>query len=73
MCVMPCWRFASACCAPMGIAYVSYNTYPGWHTMKMLRDAMLYHGQDADTPAEKAEQGRVMVSFLAQYATDGLH
>jgi methyltransferase-like protein/ubiquinone/menaquinone biosynthesis C-methylase UbiE len=58
---------------PHGVAYVSYNTYPGWHTMKMLRDAMLYQGQDADTPAEKAEQGRKMLSFLAQHATEGLH
>ncbi len=58
---------------PNGIAYVSYNTYPGWHTMKMLRDAMLYQAQDADTPAEKATQGRAMVSFLAQYSTEGLH
>ena len=70
---MPCWRFVSVLLRPNGIAYVSYNTYPGWHTMKMLRDAMLYQGQDADTPAEKAEQGRAMVSFMAQYATDGLH
>lgn len=58
---------------PNGIGYVSYNTYPGWHTLSMIRDAMLYHGQDADTPDEKANAGRAMASFLAQYANDGLH
>jgi SAM-dependent methyltransferase len=58
---------------PNGIGYVSYNTYPGWHTLGMIRDAMLYHGQDADTPDEKANAGRAMASFLAQYANDGLH
>jgi len=58
---------------PNGVAYVSYNTFPGWHTLKMIREAMLYHGQDADSPEEKATQGREMASFLAQYANDGLH
>lgn len=58
---------------PNGVGYVSYNTYPGWHTLKMIREAMLYHGQDADTPQEKATQGREMANFLAQYANEGLH
>ena len=25
-----------------GIAYVSYNTYPGWKRLEQLRDIMLY-------------------------------
>lgn len=58
---------------PNGIGYISYNTYPGWHTLKLIREAMLYHGQDADTPEELATQGRAMATFLAQYANDGLH
>src|SRR5579871_484360 len=28
---------------PNGIAYVSYNTLPGWHMRGMIRDMMLYH------------------------------
>lgn len=24
-----------------GIAYISYNTLPGWHTRALMRDAML--------------------------------
>jgi methyltransferase-like protein/ubiquinone/menaquinone biosynthesis C-methylase UbiE len=58
---------------PDGIGYISYNTYPGWHTLKLIREAMLYHGQDADTPQELAAQGRAMATFLAQYANEGLH
>jgi methyltransferase-like protein/ubiquinone/menaquinone biosynthesis C-methylase UbiE len=58
---------------PNGVAYVSYNTYPGWHTLKLIREAMLYHAQGADTPDEVATQGRQMASFLAQYANEGLH
>ena len=58
---------------PDGVAYISYNTYPGWHTMGLVRDAMLYYSQDAATPDEKAEQGRAMVTFLAEHAKDGIH
>ena len=29
--------------APQGVAYISYNTYPGWHMRGMIRDMMLYH------------------------------
>ena len=30
--------------APQGIAYVSYNTFPGWHVRLMLREMVAYHG-----------------------------
>lgn len=29
-----------------GIAYVSYNTYPGWKRLEQLRDIMLYSGRN---------------------------
>ena len=29
-----------------GIAYVSYNTYPGWHTMEEVRQLMLFSNRD---------------------------
>ena len=29
--------------APTGIAFVSYNTLPGWHMRGMIRDMMVYH------------------------------
>ena len=27
---------------PNGVAYISYNTYPGWHMRGMVRDMMQY-------------------------------
>src|SRR5262249_29794315 len=30
---------------PNGVAYVSYNTYPGWHMRGMIRDMMVYHSR----------------------------
>jgi len=31
--------------APNGIAYLSYNIYPGWHLENVVRDLMIYHTQ----------------------------
>ncbi len=54
-----------ACLAPQGIAYISYNVLPGWHTLGILRDAMLYHTRAIDDPRQKAQEARAIVRFLA--------
>lgn len=51
---------------PNGIAYISYNTYPGWHQRGMVRDMMRYHTQGFAAPRERIEQGRALVHFLAE-------
>ena len=56
--------------APQGIAYVSYNTYPGWHTLNVARDIMRYHATGFDDPLEQAQQGKAMVRFLASQTRD---
>jgi methyltransferase-like protein len=51
---------------PHGIAYVSYNTYPGWHMRGMIRHMMLYHAlQFKDTP-NQIKQARALLDFLEQ-------
>ena len=41
--------------APNGLALISYNTYPGWHQVKAVRDLLMFHcGQIAD-PTEKLQ------------------
>ncbi len=52
--------------APQGIAYVSYNTYPGWHTLDIIRNMMLYVTRDADNPEEKSRRAREWVSFMGE-------
>lgn len=49
-----------------GIAYVSYNTLPGWHTRSMLRDMLLFHTRHATTATHKLQQAQ---SFLTQLET----
>jgi SAM-dependent methyltransferase len=52
--------------APNGVAYVSYNTYPGWHMRGMIRDMMRYHALRFDGPDERVGQARALLDFLAQ-------
>jgi SAM-dependent methyltransferase len=38
--------------APQGIAYVSYNAYPGQYERRMLREMLLYRGDDVASARE---------------------
>ena len=51
---------------PQGIAYISYNTYPGWHMRGMIRDMMCYRAQSFRTPEDRVKQARALLDFLAQ-------
>jgi methyltransferase-like protein/2-polyprenyl-3-methyl-5-hydroxy-6-metoxy-1,4-benzoquinol methylase len=57
--------------APNGIAYVSYNTYPGWHIREMIRHMMLYHANQFQDRNERVEQARALMDFLAQAVPTG--
>jgi methyltransferase-like protein len=50
--------------APDGVAYVSYNTLPGWGVRGMLREVMVYHSRLAYGAAERVQQARAMLDFL---------
>lgn len=56
--------------APNGVAYISYNTYPGWHIRGIVRDMMLYRGMQFAEPAARLTQAKLLVEFVAQ-ATRG--
>jgi methyltransferase-like protein/SAM-dependent methyltransferase len=51
---------------PQGIAYISYNTYPGWHMRGTIRDMMVYHSRKWDKPQEKAAHSRALLDFLVK-------
>jgi SAM-dependent methyltransferase len=50
--------------SPRGVAYVSYNTYPGWHLRSMMRDMLLFHVRGTDEPRQRIQQSREFVEFL---------
>ncbi|BDU15833.1 class I SAM-dependent methyltransferase [Lysobacter auxotrophicus] len=54
-----------------GIAYVSYNTYPGWKAKEIVRDAMLLRGGDRADAGEQLAYARGMVEFLHEQAAPG--
>jgi len=51
---------------PNGVAYVSYNTYPGWHMRGLIRDMMCYHSRHAVAPEVRVGQARKLLDFLAK-------
>lgn len=56
--------------AENGIAYVSYNTYPGAYLRNMVRDMMRYHVGEFESAQQKIEQARAFVEFIAESARD---
>ncbi len=58
-------QICDECLNPNGVAYISYNTYPGWHYRGMIRDMMLYHTEPLKEPAAKAQQARALLDFLS--------
>ena len=59
------FAIASELLNPQGIAYISYNTYPGWHMRGMLRDMMLYHTRQFSDTQTRIDQARALINFLA--------
>ncbi len=51
--------------APEGIAYVSYNTFPGWHVRGLFRDFLTYGTRGRTDPAEKVVLARGLLEYLA--------
>ena len=59
--------------APEGVAYMSYNVYPGWKSKQVLRDAMQLASGASATPEEKVREARGIVDFLEEVSpADGV-
>jgi methyltransferase-like protein/SAM-dependent methyltransferase len=63
-------RIAAENLTAAGVAYVSYNTYPGWHMREMVRDMMRYHARQFVEPQEQVDQARALLKFLASASRD---
>ena len=51
---------------PQGVAYISYNAYPGNHLRDLVRGMMRFHTARFDDPSEKVGQARGFLKFLAE-------
>ena len=50
--------------ADNGVAYVSYNTYPGGHMRDMAREMMRFHVSEFDDPKQRVTQARSLIKFI---------
>jgi methyltransferase-like protein len=50
--------------AANGVAYISYNTYPGGHLRDALRNMMLFHVRNTAGAEERSRQARELLEFL---------
>ncbi|APW62203.1 methyltransferase regulatory domain-containing protein [Paludisphaera borealis] len=60
----------SANLAPEGIAYVSYNTYPGWHARGLARDLMAFHVRNATELRDSVQEARAFLTDLVEVIPD---
>ncbi len=51
---------------PQGIAYVSYNVYPGWHQNHALRTILRYHTRHLPEPQAQLESAKQCIRLLNQ-------
>lgn len=49
---------------PQGIAYISYNTLPGWHVRGLLRDALLSYCAPGGRASERLAQAHTLFDLL---------
>jgi SAM-dependent methyltransferase len=54
---------------PHGIAYVSYNAYPGSYLRDMTRDMLLYHLRDVADPQQRLEGAHALMRTVIEIET----
>lgn len=53
-----------------GVAFVSYNAFPGCHLRLMMREMMKYHTEKIESPSEKISHSLALLNFLRRAAFD---
>jgi SAM-dependent methyltransferase len=53
--------------APHGVAYVSYNTFPGGHLRRMVREILLYHVRGILDPAERIRESLALARHISNW------
>ena len=52
--------------SPTGVAFISYNVYPGWHVKTWLRDALMFKAQGIQDPNERVRRGMEFLQYLTE-------
>ena len=56
--------------AAQGVAFVSYNTYPGGHLLDSIREMMHFHTRNTTSRREQLRQSRELLEFLVEANPD---
>ncbi len=51
---------------PNGVAYISYNTLPGWHMRAPVREMMLYKVRKQPEPQARMAEAKSFLNFLVE-------
>ena len=51
---------------PQGVAYISYNTFPGWHARAAIREMLCYHTEKFEKPEDRIREARGLLTFLVR-------
>jgi SAM-dependent methyltransferase len=58
--------------APQGVAYISYNTWPGRHERHMLRDILLYQLREVRAPKRRLREARTLLRLIGTPAAKAM-
>jgi len=58
-------RVCASNLTPNGIAYVSYNAYPGWHIFEPIRALLRYRTANIPDPMQRLAHARELLNLLA--------
>jgi methyltransferase-like protein/ubiquinone/menaquinone biosynthesis C-methylase UbiE len=50
--------------APDGVAYVSFNVFPGWHPRGLVRELMMFHVEGVADPDQRAAGARAVLRTI---------
>ena len=56
--------------SPTGVAYISYNVYPGWKTREVIREMMMFHAGSRETPAERLQQAKAILEYTKNISAE---
>ncbi len=49
--------------SPNGVAYISYNVYPGWKMREVIRDMMMFHAGGLTDPNQQLAQAKAILEY----------
>lgn len=49
-----------------GLAFISYNTLPGWNMINSVRELMMYHSENFSNVSDKIVQSRAALNFIQE-------